>query len=95
MLLHNVLCLTSSWCIVQCLSLITLEFSLSLALRLCCSTSPIACPGYCMAIDLCKGYAKTKGPARKIHPENHSFFKKLAPKIRVMLEKCERENGFM
>jgi hypothetical protein len=68
---------------------------LSLALRLCCSSSPFACPGYRRAIDLCKEYAKTKGPARKIRPENHSFFKKLAPKIRVMLEKCERENGFM
>jgi hypothetical protein len=50
---------------------------------------------YRRAIELCKEYAKTKGPARKIHPENHSFFKKLAPKIRVMLEKCERENGFI
>jgi len=50
---------------------------------------------YRRAVDLCKEYAKTKGPARKIRPENHSFFKKLAPKIRVMLEKCERENGFI
>jgi hypothetical protein len=55
----------------------------------------LVCPGYKSSTELCKEYAKTKGPARKIHPENHSFFKRLAPKIQITLEKCERENGFM
>lgn len=50
---------------------------------------------YSRSVDLCKEYAKTKGPAHKIHPENHSFFKRLAPKIHVTLDKCERENGFI
>lgn len=50
---------------------------------------------YKRSIELCKEYAKTKGPARKVHPENHSFFKRLAPKIQITLEKCERENGFI
>ena len=47
-------------------------------------------------MELCKEYAKTKGPAPKIkNPDNHSFFKRLAPKVQITLEKCERENGFM
>lgn len=50
---------------------------------------------YKRSIELCKEYAKTKGPACKVHPENHSFFKRLAPKIQITLEKCERENGFI
>ncbi|KAJ9588350.1 hypothetical protein L9F63_018276 [Diploptera punctata] len=50
---------------------------------------------YNKAMELCKEYAKTKGPARKIHPENHSFFKRLAPKVKITLDKCERENGFI
>ncbi|XP_069677510.1 BRO1 domain-containing protein BROX-like isoform X1 [Periplaneta americana] len=50
---------------------------------------------YNSAVELCKEYAKTKGPASKIHPEKHSFFKRLAPKVQITLEKCERENGFI
>jgi hypothetical protein len=51
------------------------------------------CPGCERSIELCKEYAKTKGPAR-IHLENHSFFRRLAPRIRKTLEECEQKNKF-
>ena len=51
--------------------------------------------GYAEAIELAKEYAKTKGPGTQARPEQHTFFRRLAPIVKRTLEKCERENGFM
>ncbi|GLH07452.1 Uncharacterized protein GBIM_12905 [Gryllus bimaculatus] len=53
----------------------------------------LACYG--QASELCKEYSKKKGPAPKVSPEDHPFFKRLAPQLKITLEKCERENGFI
>ncbi|KAK8750360.1 hypothetical protein OTU49_014791 [Cherax quadricarinatus] len=45
--------------------------------------------------ELCKEYAKTKGPGTQVKPEKHEFFRRLAPIIARTLEKCERENGMI
>ncbi|XP_026286192.1 BRO1 domain-containing protein BROX isoform X1 [Frankliniella occidentalis] len=51
---------------------------------------------YEKAAALCKDYASTKGPApRTGRPDYFSFFKKLALRFKLTLEKCERENGFI
>jgi hypothetical protein len=50
---------------------------------------------YKEALELAKEYAKTKGPGTQAKPDQHLFFKRLAPIVRRTLEKCERENGFM
>ena len=47
------------------------------------------------ATKLCAKYAKTKGPGTIARPEHHPFFQKLAPMIKLHLDKSERENGFM
>merc|ERR1711963_397767 len=41
------------------------------------------------------GYSKVKGPGTQAKPEQHPFFKRLAPIVRRTLEKCERENGLI
>ena len=47
------------------------------------------------AIKLCERYARTKGPGTIARPERHPFFQKLAPMIKLHLDKSVRENGFM
>ena len=47
------------------------------------------------AIKLCEKYARTKGPGSIARPEHHPFFQKLAPMVKLNLEKSQRENGFM
>lgn len=54
-----------------------------------------ALASYGQAAEFCKEYSKKKGPAPKASPENHPFFRKLAPQLKITLEKCERENGFI
>lgn len=46
-------------------------------------------------IKLCEKYARVKGPGSIARPEHHPFFQKLAPMIKLHLDKSERENGFM
>lgn len=48
-----------------------------------------------MANKQAKEYVSLKGPGISAKPENHLFFRKLGPIIKRILEKCERENGFM
>ncbi|KAG7154059.1 BRO1 domain-containing protein BROX-like [Homarus americanus] len=45
--------------------------------------------------ELCKEYARTKGPGTQAKPETHEFFRRLAPIVARTLEKCERENGMI
>ena len=47
------------------------------------------------AIKLCERYAHTKGAGTIARPERHPFFQKLAPMIKLHLDKSSRENGFM
>ncbi len=51
--------------------------------------------GYGHAVEFAKDYAKIKGPGTKAKPEQHAFFRRLAPIVKRTLEKCERENGLM
>ncbi|XP_014669776.1 PREDICTED: BRO1 domain-containing protein BROX-like [Priapulus caudatus] len=44
---------------------------------------------------LCKEYAAAKGPGLSAKPESHLFFRRLGPLVRRILEKAERENGFI
>jgi len=50
---------------------------------------------YNKSAEMAKEYAKTKGPGTQAKPEQHLFFKRLAPILDRTLEKCERENGFI
>lgn len=51
---------------------------------------------YAEAGKLCKEYATMKGSGGvSAKPEQHLFFRRLAPLIRRTLEKCQRENGFI
>ncbi|KAL0274048.1 UNVERIFIED_CONTAM: hypothetical protein PYX00_006572 [Menopon gallinae] len=50
---------------------------------------------YEKALSLCKPYSKVKGPAKPVKPDGHSFFTKVNSSVKLMLEKCERENGFI
>ena len=50
---------------------------------------------YKKSLQLCKPYSTVKGPARPVKPEGHIFFTKIDSAVRLLLEKCERENGFM
>lgn len=50
---------------------------------------------YKKALQLCKPYSTVKGPAKPVRPEGHIFFTKIDSTVRLILEKCERENGFM
>lgn len=47
------------------------------------------------AEEFCKLYGKAKGPGNTVKIDEHLFFRKLRPLIKRVLEKCERENGFM
>ncbi|XP_015511859.2 BRO1 domain-containing protein BROX isoform X1 [Neodiprion pinetum] len=44
---------------------------------------------------LCQEYGKTHGPAPRVKPDQHAVFKRLAPLVRITLDKCRRENGFI
>jgi hypothetical protein len=46
-------------------------------------------------VESAKEYGKTKGPGTQAKPDQHLFFRKLAPIIKRTLEKCERENALM
>lgn len=50
---------------------------------------------YKKALQLCKPYSTVKGPAKPVRPEGHIFFTKIDSTVRLILEKCERENGFI
>ncbi|KAG8193370.1 hypothetical protein JTE90_022998 [Oedothorax gibbosus] len=50
---------------------------------------------YTLASKQSKEYTGLKGPGISAKPENHLFFRKLGPVIKRILEKCERENGFI
>jgi len=45
--------------------------------------------------ELCKEYAKTKGPGTQAIPERHAFFINLGKTVDRYHEKCERENSLM
>lgn len=47
------------------------------------------------ATKLCEKYARIKGAGTIARPERHPFFQKLAPLVKLHLEKSMRENGFM
>ena len=47
------------------------------------------------ATKMCDKYGRTKGAGTIAHPERHPFFQKLAPMVKLHLDKSERENGFM
>ncbi|XP_048514104.1 BRO1 domain-containing protein BROX-like isoform X2 [Athalia rosae] len=44
---------------------------------------------------LCQEYGKTHGPAPRVKPDQHGVFKRLAPLVKITLDKCNRENGFI
>ncbi|XP_031835511.1 BRO1 domain-containing protein BROX [Nomia melanderi] len=44
---------------------------------------------------LCQEYGKTKGPAHRVKPDQHTVFKRLAPVVKLTLDKCNRENGLI
>ncbi|XP_065185329.1 BRO1 domain-containing protein BROX-like [Sycon ciliatum] len=47
------------------------------------------------AAQMCKEYAKTTGPGTSAKPLEHPFFQRLQPNVQTVLDKCERENGFI
>lgn len=47
------------------------------------------------ATKLCERYSYTKGAGTIAHPERHPFFQKLAPMVKLHLDKSTRENGFI
>lgn len=47
------------------------------------------------ATTLCQEYGKIKGPAHRVKPDQHTVFKRLAPVVKLTLDKCNRENGLM
>ncbi|KAM0729734.1 BRO1 domain-containing protein BROX [Formica fusca] len=44
---------------------------------------------------LCQEYGKTHGPAPRVKPDQHAVFKRLAPIVKLTLDKCNRENGLI
>ena len=52
---------------------------------------------YQEACELAKEYAKAKGGGggTQAKPDQHKFFRRLAPIVNRTLEKCERENGLV
>lgn len=44
---------------------------------------------------LCQEYGKINGPAPRVKPDQHAVFKRLAPIVKLTLDKCNRENGLM
>uniref|UniRef100_UPI00358EC519 BRO1 domain-containing protein BROX-like isoform X1 n=1 Tax=Myxine glutinosa TaxID=7769 RepID=UPI00358EC519 len=43
----------------------------------------------------CGEYRHTKGPGNNVKPSEHIFFRKLGTNVKITLEKCQRENGFI
>ena len=61
-----------------------------------CVNGPLVCSAVSdRASKLCERYARTKGPGSIARPERHPFFQKLAPMVKLHLDKSVRENGFM
>jgi hypothetical protein len=50
---------------------------------------------YNKAALLAKEYSSTKGAGTTAKPQDHLFFRKLAPIVQRTLDRCVRENGFM
>lgn len=50
---------------------------------------------YSQAETLSEQYASTKGAGVSVRPEQHPFFRRLRPVVKRILEKVERENGFI
>lgn len=50
---------------------------------------------YQEACELAKEYAKSRGVGTQAKPDQHKFFRRLAPIVNRTLEKCERENGLI
>lgn len=50
---------------------------------------------YQEACELAKEYSKSKGVGTQAKPDQHKFFRRLAPIVSRTLEKCERENGLI
>jgi len=50
---------------------------------------------YQEACELAKEYGKSKGVGTQAKPDQHKFFRRLAPIVNRTLEKCERENGLI
>lgn len=50
---------------------------------------------YNTALALCKTYSTVKGPVKPVRPDGHLFFTVINSTVTSLLEKCERENGFM
>lgn len=50
---------------------------------------------YNQAEILCKKYTETKGVGQEAKVDQHLFFRKLGPVVKRMLDKCQRENGFI
>lgn len=44
---------------------------------------------------LCEVYGKSNGPAPRVKPDQHAVFRRLAPIVKLTLDKCNRENGLM
>ncbi|KAG7198220.1 hypothetical protein KM043_005627 [Ampulex compressa] len=44
---------------------------------------------------LCQEYGRTNGPAPRVKPDQHAVFKRLAPIVKLTLDKCNRENGLI
>lgn len=44
---------------------------------------------------LCEEYGKINGPAPRVKPDQHAVFKRLAPIVKLTLDKCNRENGLI
>lgn len=44
---------------------------------------------------LCQEYGKTHGPAPRVKPDQHLVFRRLAPIVKLTLDKCNRENGLI
>jgi len=44
---------------------------------------------------LCQEYGRTHGPAPRVKPDQHTVFKRLAPIVKLILDKCNRENSLM
>ncbi|XP_066280870.1 BRO1 domain-containing protein BROX-like [Branchiostoma lanceolatum] len=47
------------------------------------------------AESLCKEYASAKGPGTSARPDQHIFFTRLGKQVKITLDKCTRENGFI
>ncbi|RLU23608.1 hypothetical protein DMN91_003814 [Ooceraea biroi] len=44
---------------------------------------------------LCQEYGRTHGPASRVKPDHHTVFKRLAPAVKLTLDKCNRENSLI